>query len=110
MNIRVLPFALVLSFAASACSQHDGLRSKAPTQELQMDEAAAAEKSCDAEKASAAVGQLATAEIQEQARNAADADSVRTIGPDEMTTREYIQARLNLHVDDSSRVTSATCG
>jgi hypothetical protein len=110
LNIRILPFALLLGFAASACSQHDSLRSEAPQPPSAADQTMPVEMSCDAAKASAAIGQIATAEIQEQARTAAGADSVRTIGPDEMTTREFVEARLNLHVDDDNQVTSATCG
>lgn len=65
---------------------------------------------CDAGKAQSFVGQVASAEVQAQARDAAGAASVRTLKPNQPTTREFMAQRLNLHVDDAGNVTSVNCG
>lgn len=65
---------------------------------------------CDAQAANAAIGQVATAEVIEQARQDAGAQLVRTIAPDQVITMEYHNSRLNLNVDDENVVTSVTCG
>lgn len=65
---------------------------------------------CDAEAARVVLGQEATAEVVEQARDAAGADLVRTLAPDQMVTMEYHPSRLNLIVDGSNVIVDARCG
>lgn len=65
---------------------------------------------CDAAAASAYVGKAADAATIEAARKAAGAERVRTIKPDQMVTMEYLEGRLNLHLDANGRIARITCG
>lgn len=65
---------------------------------------------CDAEAACGFVGQEATADIVEQARQAAGAELVRTLKPGQMVTMEYHFSRLNLDVDEANVITGTRCG
>lgn len=65
---------------------------------------------CDAQAANSAIGQVATAEVIEQARQDAGTQLARTLAPDQVVTMEYHNSRLNLNVDDENVVTSVTCG
>jgi hypothetical protein len=65
---------------------------------------------CDADAASGAIGQIATAAVIEQARMDAGAQTARTIAPDQVVTMEYLETRLNLKVDAGNVVTAVTCG
>lgn len=65
---------------------------------------------CNAEAASAAIGQVATPDVIEQARKDAGARMARTLAPDQMVTMEYLEGRLNIKVDDNNVVTGLTCG
>ena len=65
---------------------------------------------CDASKAQFVIAAPATSEVLEQARVAARAESARFIRPDELITTEYLPSRLNLRLDERSRVASAYCG
>jgi len=65
---------------------------------------------CDATKAQGAVGQRASIELLERARNAAQANVARFIRPNEPVTLEFSPARLNLGLDARDIVASVTCG
>jgi len=99
--------AMVMSFAVSACAQ-------APT----SDAAAGppppvtyptSPSHCDADKVTAAIGQLPQAEVVEAARIAAGAEVVRTLRQGQAITKEFRVGRLNLVLDADGRIASANC-
>lgn len=57
-----------------------------------------------------AMGQAATAEVVERARQQAGARTVRVLRPGQMVTMEYMEGRLNIDVDDKNVVTNVRCG
>lgn len=65
---------------------------------------------CAAEKAQGLVGKAATPALLEQAREAAGAQTVRKLLPDQMVTMEYREGRLNVSVDAGDKVVRITCG
>ena len=65
---------------------------------------------CDASKAGSAVGSQASDEVLERARVAAGASVARFLKPNQPTTMEYLESRLNLGLDDKNIVTSVRCG
>lgn len=65
---------------------------------------------CQAEPAQAAVGQVATASVVEQARQRAGAQSARVLRPGQVVTMEFDATRLNLDVDAQGRVLRVRCG
>jgi len=65
---------------------------------------------CDATKVQSFVGKAASADVQEQARAASGAGSVRTLQPGQPITKEFNGERLNLHVDAANRVVRINCG
>jgi len=66
--------------------------------------------SCDASKAQWAVGQRASNDLLERARNAAGAGTARFLRPDQPITMEYSAGRLNLGLDKRDVVIAVTCG
>ena len=66
--------------------------------------------SCNAGPAQFAVGQLADARLEEEARTRSGAKVSRVLKPDQMVTKEFNTARLNLFVDQSGRVVRVQCG
>lgn len=65
---------------------------------------------CDAGAVQRYVGRTADATTVEAARRDAGARSARTLSPGQVVTMEYRGDRLNLHVDDSRRITRIACG
>lgn len=65
---------------------------------------------CNAEPAQGAVGQPASPQRAETARQLAGAQTVRVIGHDDMVTKEYDTSRLNLQLDERGRVVRVYCG
>lgn len=55
-------------------------------------------------------GQVATAELLEQARQQAGASTARVLTPSSVVTLEYNGQRLNLNVDDQRVITRVSCG
>ncbi len=66
--------------------------------------------SCKAAGAQFAIGQLATANLVEQARQRAGAEMARMLRPGQVVTMEYNGSRLNVKVDAGNKVTEVTCG
>lgn len=93
MRLFVLPVALLL---VAACTTTPATPPSA--------------NDCNAEAVKAYIGQAATANVIESARRAAGARIVRTLKPDQMVTMEYLEGRLNLHVDAGNVLLRATCG
>jgi hypothetical protein len=65
---------------------------------------------CKPEPAQRYVGQVATADVVEQARVAAGAQIARTLKPGQVVTMEYHSSRLNLDVNEGNVITGARCG
>jgi type VI protein secretion system component VasK len=65
---------------------------------------------CNADAARSLVGQMASAEVVDQARLAAGAETARTLKPGQATTMEFNGNRLNLDVDASNTITNVRCG
>jgi hypothetical protein len=65
---------------------------------------------CNADAARSAIGKIATAEVVEQARVAANAEGARTLKPGQMVTMEFRAGRLNIDVDADNRITNVRCG
>ncbi len=67
-------------------------------------------QTCNADAASAYVGQAATDATVERARVAAGARTVRVIPPDHMVTMDFIESRLNIDVDANNVIAGVRCG
>lgn len=67
-------------------------------------------QACDADAANGAIGETATTEVIERARNAAGAAVARTLAPGQVVTMEFRGDRLNLMVDEANVVTGVRCG
>lgn len=67
-------------------------------------------QACNADAARGFVGQVATADVVEQARKAAGAGIARTLKPGQVVTMEYRGDRLDIDVDASNVVTGVRCG
>lgn len=65
---------------------------------------------CNADAARAYLGRAADADVVEGARQAAGAQTVRTLKPGQIVTLEYLAHRLNLHLDGSGKVERIICG
>ena len=65
---------------------------------------------CHAEAAQSLIGQPATAENVEQARQRAGAEMARVLKPDQMVTMEFREGRLNIYVDAANVITRIACG
>ena len=66
---------------------------------------------CSAEPAQRFVGQTLNDDLQEQARQARGAETVRVFTPDvSVGTTDLRPERLNLHVDGENRIESLRCG
>ena len=65
---------------------------------------------CNAEPAQHLVGRTATTELGAEARRLAGAKSLRWIPKDGVVTMDYRPDRLNIHLDESNRITRIRCG
>jgi hypothetical protein len=65
---------------------------------------------CDATKAQWAIGERASMDLLDRAREAAQASVARFIRPNEAITLEFLPWRLNLGLDAHDVVTSISCG
>ncbi|HEY5971953.1 MAG TPA: I78 family peptidase inhibitor [Pseudoxanthomonas sp.] len=94
---------LVATLGVSACAQ-------APTSGATQPAATIDTKAhCEANKATAAIGQSPSPEVAEQARLRAGAEIVRTLRHDQIITKEYRVGRLNLVLDANGRIASVNC-
>jgi hypothetical protein len=64
---------------------------------------------CNPDEAKPFIGKRGT-DVADQARVAADAESVRLIKPGQAVTMDFRTDRLNLKLDDMGIVTAVTCG
>lgn len=65
---------------------------------------------CNATPAQSFVGKDSTASVMEAARVQSGAYMARVLRPGQMVTKEYLEQRLNLVVDDKGRITAVHCG
>ena len=65
---------------------------------------------CRPEPAQSLVGQPATAQNVELARQRAGAQTARVLKPGQMVTMEFIEGRLNIYVDAANSITRIACG
>lgn len=67
--------------------------------------------SCNADAAkSALIGKTADAATVERARAAAGGHTVRVLKPGQMITKEYLDGRVNVHVDANNVIVDIGCG
>ena len=102
--IRLLPLASLLTLSLSACAAPlpPTVRTGGPLPP-QRDP-------CTAAAANGFVGQVASADIVEQARVAAQADVARVLHPGDVVTMEYRAGRLNVDVDERGVIVRLRCG
>ena len=65
---------------------------------------------CNADAIQSYVGQVATPAVVDAARKAAGAELVRALKPNDAATTDYRVERINILVDDSNKILSASCG
>lgn len=68
------------------------------------------EVACNAEPAQRFVGEIYTPELGEEARVAASARVQRALRPGQIVTMEFQFDRLTLTLDESGRISAASCG
>lgn len=103
--IRLLSIASLLTLSLSACAAPvppPGVRTGGPLPP-QRDP-------CTADAAGAYVGQVASDDVVEKARRAAQADVARVLHPGDVVTMEYRTGRLNLEVDERNVIVRLRCG
>ena len=102
---RQIPALLAVaigSFALSACAM--------PPTTVPPAAVPPTAEGCDAGAVQRYVGRMADAATVEAARRDAGARSARTLSPGQIVTMEYRGDRLNLHIDESRRITRIACG
>lgn len=124
-NHRLLPAALLaagLSLALSACAgsrpveqmSSSAEQSSAPASEPTSPTRPAPMPSpptCKADAAkTSAIGQTADAATVERVRTAAGGLTVRVLKPGQMITKEYMDGRVNVHVDEKNVIVDVGCG
>lgn len=65
---------------------------------------------CNADAARMLVGETATAQNVDLARQRAGAEIARVLRPGQVVTMEYREGRLNVHVDAQDVITRLACG
>lgn len=65
---------------------------------------------CHPDAAQSLVGQPATSQNVELARQRAGAQVARVLKPDQVVTMEFREGRLNIYVDASNVITRIACG
>lgn len=104
---RSTTLAAALAATLTACASASGGGAAAttpdspPSQESPM---------CRHDAASRWVGATLTDALQEEARKATGAATVRAIGPDDMVTMDFREDRLNIRVDAQRKILSFDCG
>ena len=115
-----LPAALVLAAcsappmdeqdAATAQAQQAAEQAAAPTDASGKATEAPPVGSCDATQVQSLIGQPSSDAVARQAQQDAGAREVRTLGPQDMTTMEFVGERLNIEVDAKGVITGVRCG
>lgn len=101
--------AAPLAFAAAACAPtREPAPAPAATPPAMVEQPG--EASCNAPAAQRFVGQKLDGTVQEGAKTAAGARTVRVIEPGMAVTMDYRYDRLNIEVDDAGRILRIHCG
>jgi hypothetical protein len=95
--------AALLAFALGGCTS-------TPVAPPVSDPMPPAHALCHADAAASLVGQPATEQNVELARQRAGAQVARVLKPGQVVTLEYLEGRLNVHVDAVNVITRLTCG
>ena len=102
MYRKQLPGTLALLAVLAGCSSVDSDKTPAPP--------ANPNGVCNAELVQGMLGQTATAEQVEQARQHAGAQSVRVLAPGDAVTLDYNSQRLNIDIDEAEVIERINCG
>ena len=102
MNPRFLSAAIVL-VALAGCTT-------APTAPPTSDPMPPVAAQCHADAAQSLVGQPATPQNVELARQRAGAQIARVLTPGQVVTMEFREGRLNVYVDAANVITRLGCG
>ena len=102
MYRKQLPGTLALLALLTGCSSVDSNKTPAPP--------ANPNGGCNAELVQGMLGQTATAEQVEQARQHAGARSVRVLAPGDAVTLDYNSQRLNIDIDEAEVIERISCG
>jgi hypothetical protein len=65
---------------------------------------------CDPDAAQFAVGQVATPKLIETIKQRSKAQFIRVLPKGAGATRDYITARINVHLDGENRIVAIRCG
>lgn len=106
-TVRTAPVLGLAAFALAACAPN--ARDGDPVAGSPAAPPPATE-SCDATRVQSFVGQTASDDVVERARAGAGASTARTLKPGQAVTMEYLEGRLNIHVDESEVITELHCG
>jgi hypothetical protein len=100
------PAAEMASSAEQAAAGQPASEPATPTQPTPMPAA----PTCNAEAAKSAIGKTADDATVERARTAAGGHTVRVLKPGQIITKEYMDGRVNLHVDEKNVIVDVGCG
>lgn len=104
------PIALTLKTRFSLTLATALLAAGCSTADKPAPKPAAPSQGCTSSAVEHLQGQVATAELLEQARRQAGASTARVLTPGSVVTLEYNGQRLNLNVDDQRVITRVSCG
>lgn len=105
---RTLWTVLLGSALLAGCAGPIGPR--ASSQEPQWQPPGPRGGACEAAPAQGFIGQAGTASVIEKARIASGAAMARVLHPNQATTQEFKQERLNLILNDKGRIAVVRCG
>ena len=103
MYPKQLPCTLALLLVLAGCSSVDSAKTPAAPP-------AGSDGTCNAEAVQDMLGEIATAEQVEQARQQAGAHSVRVLAPGDAVTLDYNSRRLNIDIDEAEVIGRISCG
>ena len=103
MLCRQIPSSLALLAVLAGCSSLDTPEAAAP-------QTAAPHAGCQAEALPGLLGEPATAERVELARQQSGAQSVRVLAPGDAVTLDYDSQRLNIDIDEAELIQRISCG
>ena len=103
MALKQLLGATALLAVLAGCSSTDS----APTEAAKP---AHSDGTCSAAGAQNLLGQVATADIVEQARQQSGARTARVLSPGDMVTLEYDSQRLNIDINEAEVIERIACG
>lgn len=109
MRHALLILPLLLLAACSPKPPDAAATNPEPAPALTPDPAPATGK-CDGAAGQSFIGQVATDDVVAQIRAATGSTSSRVLAPDTMATMDFLEERVNVHVDASNVITQVACG